>query len=179
MTEAIRPTYRALIDAAVDGTGADRGWLLRLDGDGLAVVAAAGVDHPAALVGTRRTVGGTAGFVVTSGQPAALQVRDDETNRGAGGAEDIPSSIVAAPCGEDDILGVLEVVDAPSGAFSFDDVELVSLLADVAGAALAEHDEFRRSSTTPGELMADMAALEDADPARYALVVRAVEALMG
>lgn len=179
MTEAIRPTYQAIVNAAVDGTGADRGWLLKLADDGLVVVAAVGDDLSATRVGTHRPIEGTAGFVVTSGQPAALQVRGDEANRGAGGAEEIPTSIVAAPCSSGEVLGAIELVDAQDGGFNFDDVELVSLLAEVAGAALAEDDEFRSASATPRELLAALAALEGSDPIRYALVVRAVEALMG
>jgi GAF domain-containing protein len=179
MPEAIRPTYQALVVAAVTGTGAGRGWLLRLEGDSLAVVAAAGGEHPISRVGTRRPIAGAAGFVVTSGQPAALRLRDDESNRGAGGAEGIPRSIVAAPCGADDIVGVLEVIDAPGGSFSFDDVELVSLLADIGGSAISEHEEFSRYVPSQRELLADMAALADADPVRYALVARALEAMLG
>lgn len=133
MSEPIRPTYQALVDAAVDVSGAARGWLLRLDGDGLVVTAAAGGERANDRVGIRRPLEGTAGYVAISGQPAALQIRgEDEANRGAGGSDDLPNSILAAPCGADEVLGVLEVVDAASGSFGFDEVEVVSLLADIA-----------------------------------------------
>ena len=51
----------------------------------------------------------------------------------------MPASLLCVPCHhEDAIVGALELVDKAGGApFSIDDVELVTLLGGIAGAALS------------------------------------------
>lgn len=174
---AQRPTLEAVVRAAVDATGADRGWLLRAESTDLIVAAAVG-DGSATLVGTRRGTVGIAGMVIASGQPAAVRVApSDVDNHGAGGALGRPKSILAVPCIVDEILGVLEVVDAPGGAFSFDDVEMVAFFADIAGAALSENPS-ASTPLTPTAVAASLSALAASDPRRYAQIARAVEAML-
>jgi len=75
------------------------------------------------------------------------------------------------------VLGVLELVDAPSGSFSFDDVEVVSLLADVAGAALGEDADFV-APATPHQLFEALSSVAALDPTRYRDIARIVGALL-
>jgi hypothetical protein len=182
LTEAARPTLAALVEAAVDATAAAQGWLLAVDGDELVVVAAAGGASPGNRVGNRRAVTGTVGYVAGSGQPAALRVSpDDSSNEGAGGLDGVPTGILAVPCGDEDVIGVLELVDKAGGedAFSFDDVEIVSLLARVAGAALADSSETAATVPSPGELAGELERLAAADAARYAAVATMLQAVLG
>lgn len=130
----------AIVEAAVAATGARTGWILRIDGAGFVVAAAAGGVEPDRLLGTRRPLLGTAGYAASSGQPVAFQPpRSDVANHGAGGAEGAPTSILASPCKDaDNTCGVLELVDSGSGSFSFDDVEIAKLLSNVAAACMAD-----------------------------------------
>ncbi|TMK82356.1 MAG: hypothetical protein E6G57_17380, partial [Actinobacteria bacterium] len=75
MTESV---VDALVRAAVEASGAARGWLLRVDGTQLRVVAAAGERPGDALGLTVPAEGGTAGFAVASGQPLAATLRPDD-----------------------------------------------------------------------------------------------------
>lgn len=178
MSATPRPTLQALVRAALDVTGAERGWLLSADGDALVVAAAGGDNGAAQRIGQRRQAGGVAGFVLSSGQPAAVQTRPGESdNEGAGGADGAPRSVLAAPCIAGEVLGVLELVDAPGGSFSFDDVETVSMLADIAGAALSETAE-AQAPPSPARLADALTSLAAADPPRYADVARAIGALL-
>lgn len=182
MTTAATPTLAALVEAAVDATAAAQGWLLAVEGDELVVVAASGGASPGSRVGARRAVVGTAGYVAGSGQPAALQVSsDDSSNDGAGGLDGIPTAILAVPCGDDDVIGVLELVDKSGGAepFSFDDVEVASLLARVAGSALTDASDTTPGAPTPGELAGELERLAAADASRYAAVATMLQAVLG
>lgn len=180
MTDTTRPTLLALVRSAVDATAATRGWLLEVVDDHFVVVAAVGPEAGiSSYVGLERPLAGAAGFAAASGQPAALSPRsDDASNLGAGGAAAVPSSILAVPCVVDEVVGVLEVVDAGAGSFSFDDVELVTVLADVAAAALGEVSGHSPSVPTPSQLVTSLAALADTDPARYADVARLMSAML-
>ena len=71
----------------------------------------------------------------------------------------------------------LEVVDAVNGSFTYDDVETITLLAEIAGAALAEGDELA-APPSPARLGEALASLSTTDPGRYREVARAVEALL-
>ena len=175
-----RLVHQALVDAATASTGADQGWLLGATADGLTVLAAAGGDDPAALIGSSVSAEGARGLAVSSGQPAALRPPEsDSSNEGAGGAEGVPGSVLAAPCAHDDVVGVIEVVRARgSEGFTFDDVEIVSLLADVAGAAIAEAGS-AVEVTPPARLSVELTSLAAQDSQRYADVARVIEALLG
>jgi len=176
MTPA-RPTLRAVVQAAAEATGAERGWLLAAEGDAFVVAAAFGHADAATAVGTLRPRLGIAGFVFASGQPAAIQPRaDDVDNSGAGGATGMPTAVLAVPCIAEEICGVLELVDPYGGSFGFDDVETAALLAEVAGAALAEAMP-TWEPPAPERLLVLLDSLARRDPARYAEVARFVEAM--
>ena len=87
-----------------------------------------------------------------------------------------PVSVLAVPCVAEEARGVLELVDAVGGAFSFDDVETTSLLAEVAAAALAELLP-AWEPPAPERLTVLLASLARRDPARYAEVARFIEVM--
>src|SRR5262245_50374957 len=176
------PVLDAIVASAVGATGAAAGWLLDIDGDDLVVVGAAG---PSAgeLLG-QRIPGefGSAGYVVASGQPLAVTPRPGES--GADGVATLaglqPTSVLCVPCAtEMAVLGALELVNkAGGGAFSFEDVEMATLLAEVAGPALAHRDATAVEVPKPEELSATLARLAAVDPGRYARVATFVRALL-
>jgi GAF domain-containing protein len=173
---------QALVTAAVDATGAAGGWLLQREHDELVVRAAHG-DDPGQLIGRRVPLSGTAGFVVSSSQPLAL------SNVGADArfASDrdnalLPcsNSVLSVPCSdEDQTRGVLEIVDKAGGAgFSYDDLELVTLLADIAGPMLAHTDDSGRAVPEPHELADALNRLAVSNPIRYAALATAISSLL-
>ena len=118
-----------------------------------------------------------AGFVFASGQPAAVKPRaDDLDNRGAGGVDGMPTAVLAVACVADEVRGVLELANPHGGSFGFDDVETAALLAEVAGAALAEALP-TWEAPAPERLFVLLDSLARRDPARYAEVARFVEAM--
>jgi GAF domain len=187
MTEPSRPTYQAIVQAAVEATGSTGGWLLAVDDEAFTVLAVYGHgggdshdghDSPPGRVGERVAADGAAGFVATSGQPAAMQISaDDADNAGAGGGSGIPSAILAVPCGTEEVVGVIELVDPAGGAYSFDDVEVISMLADVAGAAMTETGA-GPVPPSPAALALGLERLAASDSGRYAAVARSVESLL-
>ena len=178
MATPSRPTLHAIVQAAVEATGATSGWLLRVLDDRFEVVAAHGHPRSAELLGTWRPIAGVAGFAAESGQPAAMQLSaDDADNHGAGGVIGQPAAVLATPCGYDEVLGVIELADPAEGTFGFDDVETVGLLADIAGTALAD-TTFAAAPPSPTVLGEGLARLAASDAVRYAAVARAVEALL-
>ncbi|MEM9130917.1 MAG: hypothetical protein AAF962_11930 [Actinomycetota bacterium] len=180
MPGAVRPTLQAIVNQAVAATGASSGWLLAVGADDLEVVATAGGTH-AEHIGRRFAATGAQGYVLSSGQAAALLPQpDDPANVGAGGFDGVPPSVVAVPCGED-AVGVLELVDKADGLpFTFADIEAVSGLAAVAAAAMTEQSGgVPNAPASPAELAADLRHLAERDPARYADTARLVQALLG
>ncbi len=178
----MNPVLEAIAAAARDATGAAAGWVLALRGDRLLAVGTAG-ERAGELLGSDMALGvGTAGFVISSGQPIALVPRgaDPRLSDGLGArlGRD-PTSVLCVPCmHEDVILGALELIDkAGNGSFSFDDVELVTLLAGIAGAALAAGGT-EPNVRPPAELGAELAHLSGSDPAAYARLATVVDALL-
>lgn len=177
------PVLAAIVIAAADVTGASAGWVVGVDGDELRVRAVAG-DAPRSLVGTALAPGaGAAGYVVASGQPLALASRAADPRAAEGLAAALgrpPGSVLCVPCEtEDGVVGALELVDKEGGiGFSFDDVELATLLAGIAGAALAGGTPVAPTPPSPSELTAGLARLAADAPARYAAVAHAVAALV-
>ncbi len=163
---------QSVLRAAIDATGATQGWLLAIAGDELVVRAAVGTDTN--LVGERVPLhSGFAGYVASSGQPLAMSPRRDD-ERGAEGVAALvgtrPQSVLAVPCG-DTVDGVVELVEKHGGGpFTFDDVELATLLAGIAGAALQSDGEERTEVPSPHELGDDLARMAAADPERYASI---------
>lgn len=175
----------AIVKAAVDVTAASGGWLLARDGGRLTVRAAAGVEiDTAPLTGVSIDEGsGTSGFVIASGQPLALSARADDPRLAEGIAAHLgrrPSTVLCVACeAGDNVVGALELIDKAGGAaFSFDDVELATLLASIGAVALAATRTETVSVATPAALGHDLARLADIDPARYELVAAAVGALL-
>jgi GAF domain-containing protein len=181
LATAARPILDAIVSAAVDVTAATVGWLLMVDGDELVVVAAAGGAGPHSRLGRRVAVRGTAGHVVTAGEPAAIESPpSDSSNVGAGGLDGNPAGVLAAPCGDEDIIGVLEVARPQGSApFTLDDVEEVTLLARIAGSALEELEEPGAAVPSPAELGHGLERLAARDASRYAAVARMIDAVLG
>lgn len=174
---------QALAKAAVDATAARQGWLLLLDGAVLRVVAAEGGEGDSLVGVTVPADAGSAGFVVASGQPMALAPSGDLPQFGQGVGEMLgraPTSVLSVPCGTaDEVVGVLELVDkAAGGSFSIDDVELATLLAGVAGAALAQPPVGGVTVPTPDELSGELSRLARTDAADYAAVAQVISALL-
>lgn len=175
----MRPVLASIVQSAVDATGAERGWLVTIEGDTAVVSAAVGGPEPARRVGLPVTLSGAAGLALQGGHAVAINPGiGDTSNVGAGGHDSTPSSILAVPCGDEEAVGVLEVVAKAGGArFSFDDVELCTLLAGIAGAAL--DDDGARTVPSAVQLGNELKALESADPQRYSHVADVLVALLG
>ena len=171
---------QSILGSAGNVTAASYGWILAPRTGGLEVVAAIGSGD---LIGATVPADvGTAAYVLASGQPIAMAPRPDDTTASEGVAALLgvrPTAVLSVPAAHDDeVLGVLELIDKAGGeAFTFDDLELVTVLADIAGSAL-------RSGTpdvdvrSPDELSAELRQLAGADPAAYARVASVLEALL-
>lgn len=175
------PVVRAVLDAAIDATGAGAGWVLAVVGSRLQAVAVAGIPSGDALLGAHVALGaGTAGYVASSGNPLALSGTTGDARLADGfvaltGLK--PASVVCVPClGGGDVAGVIELVDDSDGTFGFDDVEVVTVLARVAAAALAAGPQ--SAPPQPAVLASRLESLARVDPARYAGVAAAVDALL-
>jgi GAF domain-containing protein len=183
MTVVPERVLQSLVEAAVVGTGGTDGWLLTRHGDALEVVGASG-PHAADVVGAMVAADeGTAGFVLESGQPMAISPRADDPRAATGVVAIIgqrPTSVLCIPCeSEDGVAGVLEIIDKAGGSmFSFDDVELATLLAGVAGVALETRATSQLAVVAPEELAGELRRLAGTDPSRYAIVASLVAALI-
>lgn len=180
-----RPLLRTIVQTALEGTGATAGWLVTpVDDAELAVVAVAGDGALVERALWQRSPLGTglAGMVLQSGQPVALVPTPgssaDPWSAALLGRE--PVSVLCVPChDEDHLAGVLQLVDrAGGGPFSFDDVELATLLAQIAGAALLEGAGASSRVAAPAALSGELTRLADTDPVRYAALAQVVGALL-
>jgi GAF domain-containing protein len=184
MPAAADPVLHALAQAAVSATGASDGWLLVVEDTELRVVAVAGVGTGTSVLDATVAAGtGSAGFVAASGQPLAMAPRGDDPRFSEGTAQLLgrrPSSVLSVPASNDEgVVGVLELVDkAGGGNFSFDDVEIATMLADIAGVALTAERSSGPPVPRPAELGGELERLSAADPARYSAVASAVAALL-
>lgn len=191
MVHTTDPTLHAVVRGALEATGAAHGWLLANEEAGLRVVAvggdvpsvAVGDDVPTVAVGDIvPATGGSYGYVIASGQPLALQPhagRDDPWAEPHPLVGRVPASICAVPCeGLDALVGVLEVVDKAVGPFSFDDVEVVTLLGGIAGAALDDGATTVEAVPDPAGIAAELTSLRDVDPTRYRRVAALIESLL-
>ncbi|MGI9615276.1 MAG: hypothetical protein ACR2QO_20360, partial [Acidimicrobiales bacterium] len=89
-------------------------------------------------------------------------------------------SVLAAPCGDESVLGVLELADKSTAKpFTFDDIETASALAVIAGAAMTEDDGTALDVVSPAELAAELQRLASESPRRYADTARMIESLLG
>jgi GAF domain-containing protein len=172
----------AIVRAAVEATGATRGWLVATDGAILRVVAAAGGERPGDLVGAEIAAGvGTAGLVIAGGQPMAVALRESDEQFAQGviavaGAS--PKSILSVPCGDDEIVGALELIDKRGARnFAFDDVEIATMLADIAAAAIVVAIG-GVAPPSPAQLAAELDRIAADEPARYGVVAKLISALL-
>jgi len=173
------PLFQTIIDEAVDATQAGTGWLLAAEGRHLKVLAVAA--GSSAHVGQSVTIGGARGLALTMGQTSAQQPpHGDHTNEGGGGALGVPKSLLAAPCGNEDTVGVLEVASKEGdAAFNFEDIELLTSLATIAGSAIAEFEADTSAVRPPSQVGADLMELSASDPDLYRDVVRVIESMLG
>ncbi len=174
------PAYQAIVEAALAATDASSGWLLANHDDGLRVMAIGGPSRGSIAVDSTMAVEGARAFALASGQPAALMPQPSDTaNRRAGGSAGLPASILALPCGEPEVIGVLEVAGKANGAgFGFRDIEALSGLALVASTLLAHNEQLTVEVAPPEQICAEITALAQRNPARYAKVVSVIEALL-
>jgi GAF domain-containing protein len=176
------PVLQAIVEALVQATGAQAGWIVADTGDHLEVRAAAG-DGSNGLVGRSvPSASGSVGFVVASGQPLALAGTNQDPRLAEGVtrlAGVVPRSLVCVPCDTPEgVVGALEAVEKTGAAsFTFDDIEFASLLARIAAAEFASSRR-ARALTSPAELGRELQHLAESDATRYAMVATIVEALL-
>jgi hypothetical protein len=166
----------ALLHAALDATAARHGWIVAARDGAYRVVAAAGGPAPALQVGRTVPASAPVAVAIATGQPAARRLRaEDVAAAGAGGFDGVPDALLTVPCGE---AGAIELAGTRGEVFTIDDIEIVSLLAEVVAVALADAGD-DPAVPSPEELGAELARLRDTDRSRYAFVARAVSALLG
>ena len=173
----------SILRSAVDATGAANGWIVVRSNGSLFVAAVMADSDLRQLRGTIVSSASSAGFCMASGEPAARQPRpDDSTAADAAGYRGVPSTLLTVPCVDDEhgTVGVLELAEKSGSAFSLDDVELVSLLANVAGTVIATASDGNADEVTaPTELAAELTRLYGTDRRRYTLIANTVLALLG
>lgn len=175
-------SLEALVVAAVSATGAQAGWVLAAGAGELSLVAYCGDDEPQRFVGQAFAVAGagSAGLVAATGQPMAVRPRPGDALVGAGAMAlraTPPSSYVSVPCADSDgIAGVLEVVDKSGGSgFDIDDIELLSLLGDIAAAILRE--QALDAQPGPAAPTSTLDGLAATSPAVHAALVELIGAI--
>lgn len=168
-----------IVTAAAEATGAAAGWISRLVGDDLVVEAAVGTATD--LTGQIFAAGeGPSGLAVASGQPVARRGLGVDELGVAGALDPRPLNVLSVPCSTaGGPVGVLEVADKAGAAmFSIDDIELVTTLASVAGAALGELPPSASASTgSASGAGASLARLARRDPIVHDAVLVVVRAL--
>lgn len=172
------PVLDAIVATARRATGASGALLLvRVDESHMEVVS-----HDAPLVPPTVIAADSsyAGLVMTGEQPLAMRLAPTDqrarTEQTALGRR--PTAICCVPCiAGSDVRGVLELIDKATGeAFGFDDVEVATMLAEVAAAAIDEPTT--RRSPEPDVLAAMLGDLRSVDPARYERVADALALLL-
>ena len=166
----------AALRAALEATGARRGWIVSTLVGELRVAAVAGDTE--AVIGALVPTDAPAAFAAATGQPAARAVHPkDVAAIGAAGSRGAPTALLTVPTGEG--LGVIELADKADGStFTIDDVEIVSLIADVVAAALVATATVAQVPT-PDDLAVALHRLHSSDRGRYAVVAAALSALLG
>ncbi|MDO8361772.1 MAG: hypothetical protein Q7V88_02665 [Actinomycetota bacterium] len=169
-----RSVLTATVKAALDATGASSGWLVVAEADVLVVAAAGGATG--ASPGDRVDQRAPAAIAIATGQPASRSIAPSETAAdGAGGCIGMPAWLLTVPFG--DGAAALELArHAEQGAFTIDDIEIVSLLADVAESAL---DAGEAAVPSPDDLAGELRRLHSASPERYRIVASALTSMLG
>lgn len=180
MTHVARPLLQTIIDEAIAASGARCGWLLHDSPEGFVIAALAsdGVT-PLLGLGDRVPVKGARGYTLSSGQPAALMPRaDDFSDEGVGGYPGVPPSFLVAEAGEGTVL--LEVAAKRDGTgFTFDDIDAVASLAQVAAVAISEQRDDMIEVPAPATLAAELSDLAGRDLRRYREVASLLRGLLG
>lgn len=181
MAQMIRPTYQAVVTEALRATGASSAWLLAVHQSNLVVVATGGTAHGTTPIGTVVASTGTRAYVMASAQPAVMMPNQgDPATAGTAGVEGSARSILVAPCGEDAPMGLLELANKTTGeSFSFEDMELASSLAAVAGAALGETRPKSAQPLPPKEIMVELEQMALTQPDRYSELASVIAAVTG
>jgi len=175
---------QAVVQAAADAAQAEHGWLAAVGPDDTVVVVAAAGPSAATLLGATAAAGqGASGFVASSGQPLALTTTPDDPRVAEGLAGRLPTppgSVLCVPCeGDDGVVGTLELVGRRGGGgFSFDDIELVTLLAGIAGVALTARPVVA-PERDPARLAVELGELAQEHPERYDALEALVAGLLG
>lgn len=172
-------TVQALVTAAREGTGAAAAWLLAVRGDALTLHAMDGLD--ASRVGeTSASEDSVARMVVASGQAFAVVATGGDARSFADETTLIgrrPNSLLCLPCPDASgaVRGALELVDPEHGSFSFDDLELATLLAGIVGSALADDEAVSDPDLTA--LFEQLTSLRATDAAAYDAVATMTQRL--
>ncbi|MEU2024080.1 GAF domain-containing protein [Streptomyces sp. NPDC016469] len=157
--DAATPVERRLLQSVVEvarhafGAAASSIFLIDPETGDLVFEAVAG-EGDGQLVGTRFPAGtGIAGWVAASGQSMLVDdLRESRHFSGEAAASTgyVPDSIMAAPLfGDDECVGVLEVLDRGAGGVrEMADVELLGLLADQAAIGLELLTRLRAAEPT-------------------------------
>lgn len=182
MPWTINPLLQSIVQAAVQATDAEQGWLVAERGDALRIVAAAGGTAGDLLGAEVPLDSETVGLVFASGSPVSLKPTAGEGS--LRGEQQLlgrrPGAVLAVPCVSDEgVVGAIELIDKHGGdAFPLSELELVTALATVAAVALTD-GAGAAEVPQPGTLGDGLAELARADPARYALVAPVVATLIG
>lgn len=178
------PVLHAVADAAMRVTAGSAAWVVAVNGDSLQVMAAvgAGTEQLATAVVPEET--GAIGYVIASGQPSALRGGDGADQRLGQGVCSLlarpPASLLSVPCVADGVVvGGVEIADKADGAsFSFTDVELASVVASIAAAALGSGVLARQYVLSPEALGGELRRLASVDRDRYTAISGVLTALL-
>jgi GAF domain-containing protein len=91
-----------------------------------------------------------------------------------------PTSILSVPCtAGGSVVGALELVDkADNERFSFDDLEVATLLGGIAGAAIAEPQQRSPDHPSAESLAHSLRTLAISDPSRFDAIAAVVAVLL-
>ena len=171
--ERVDAILDALTRAARESTSARDTWLLSSDDDGKLRVAAAVGDVATGHLGhTFPCDVGVEGFVFQSGQPVALSSTSEDARLQEGVLAKLqrkPESVLCVACEEGEgTMGVLLLADkVDESSFTLDDVDITTVLGDVAAVALSYRAGGSRIPS-PAELAGELTALATSDPVGYA-----------
>ena len=130
------PVMQAVLRACIEGTTATAGWVVR--GGASPHVVEASFSSPE--IRAVELESSLAAMVLASGSPAALT--DIRASHGFALEERVlgaqPRALLCVPCvdAEGQVVAAIELADPDGDSFTFDDIELVTLLAGVGAAAL-------------------------------------------
>jgi GAF domain-containing protein len=183
MAPPVRPVLQSIALSAVEATAATDGWIVSSLDPVLIIVAAAGETADRLLGQQLYDDNGSARFVIGSGQPIAISPQGDHDELGMSvrnltGRQ--PTSILSVPCSAgSSVVGALELVDKAGGErFSYDDLELATLLAGIAATAIAEPGHRSADRPSAESLAGSLRALALTDPSRFDAIAAVVSVLL-